>query len=166
MSPISEAIDAELVLLATGVAPNGELAASAGLELHDGAIPVDASMRSADRFVQRPPVDVAWAENRCAGRRLRVEHWGDALAQGEVAGRALAHEPAVWDEVPGFWSTIGDHARSSTPPGATDSSMRASSSTTRARSRSGTRRADVVVGVLTHERDEDYERGREPDRPG
>ena len=49
------------------------------------------------------------AENATAGRRLRVEHWGDALAQGEVAGRTAAGESARWDGVPGFWTQIGEH---------------------------------------------------------
>ena len=37
-----------VVVMATGVAPRGELAAAAGIELDGGAVPVDASMRSAD----------------------------------------------------------------------------------------------------------------------
>src|SRR5262249_17269053 len=44
-----------------------------------------------------------------AGRALRVEHWGDALGQGEVAGRCAAGEHVQWEAVPGFWSTIGNH---------------------------------------------------------
>ena len=51
--------------------------------------------------------DVCAADHRAAGRRLRVEHWGDALGQGAVAGRSAAGIDAVWDDVPGFWSTIG-----------------------------------------------------------
>ena len=44
-----------------------------------------------------------------AGRPLRVEHWGEALTQGEIAGRRLAGDTeAAWDGVPGFWSTIGE----------------------------------------------------------
>ena len=34
--------------------------------------------------------DVAFAVNATAGRRLRVEHWGEALNMGEVAGRTIA----------------------------------------------------------------------------
>ena len=34
--------------------------------------------------------DVAYAHNRQAGRRLRIEHWGDPLGQGELAGRVRA----------------------------------------------------------------------------
>ena len=51
--------------------------------------------------------DVCRAENATAGRRLRVEHWGDALAQGEVAGQDRRRARGGWSAVPGFWSTIG-----------------------------------------------------------
>ncbi len=101
-------VEADVVLLATGVAPRAALAARAGLEMDDGAVRVDASMRSSDPAVLAVG-DVAAALHARAGRRLRVEHWGDALAHGEVAGRTLAGERAVWDAAPGFWTTIGGH---------------------------------------------------------
>ncbi|MEP6953323.1 MAG: FAD-dependent oxidoreductase [Solirubrobacteraceae bacterium] len=100
-------VHADVVLLATGVAPASELAERAGLELDDGAIAVDASMRTADPVVFAVG-DVAAAVNEAAGRRLHVEHWGDALVHGEVAGRVLAGEDATWSAAPGFWSTVGD----------------------------------------------------------
>ncbi|MEA2197958.1 MAG: hypothetical protein QOJ25_2009 [Solirubrobacteraceae bacterium] len=152
-------LDADIVVLATGVVPNGELAAAIGLELHDGAVPVDASMRSENPFLSAAG-DVASALNPSAGRRLRVEHWGDALAQGEIAGRALAGEPAEWDEVPGFWSTIGAYTLKYAAWGDGFDEDRlvdyGDGAFTVWYSQGG-----VAVGVLTHERDEDYERGRE-----
>jgi NADPH-dependent 2,4-dienoyl-CoA reductase/sulfur reductase-like enzyme len=150
---------ADLVLLATGVAPRGELAAAIGLELRDGAVPVDASMRSESTFLSAAG-DVAWALNRRAGRRLRVEHWGDALSQGELAGRALAGEEAEWDDVPGFWSTIGSRTLkyAAWGDGFDEDHLvdHSGGAFTVWYGRDG-----VVVGVLTHERDEDYESGRE-----
>jgi NAD(P)H-nitrite reductase large subunit len=152
-------IEAETVVLAAGVAPRSELAAACGLELHEGAVPVDASMRSRDPFV-RAAGDVAYAENVSAGRALRVEHWGDALGQGEVAGRSLAGEPARWEEVPGFWSTIGGHTLKYAAWGDGFDDYRldehGGGAFTVWYERDG-----VAVGVLTHERDEDYERGRD-----
>jgi NADPH-dependent 2,4-dienoyl-CoA reductase/sulfur reductase-like enzyme len=102
-----EALAADVVILATGVAPRLHLATDAGLEV-DGAVLVDASMASSDPAVLAVG-DVAAAYHARAGRRLRVEHWGDALAHGEVAGRALAGERAEWTTAPGFWTTIGEH---------------------------------------------------------
>ncbi len=102
----AEAITADLVVLGTGVAPRGELALAAGLAMDAGAVCVDASMRTSVDGVLGAG-DLVLAENRTAGRALRVEHWGDALGQGEVAGQVAAGSAAAWDAVPGFWSTIG-----------------------------------------------------------
>ena len=103
-----EELSADLVLLGTGVAPCGELAADAGLDVEDGTVLVDASMRSSDAAVLAVG-DIAAAVHARAGRRLRVEHWGDALAHGEVAGQVLAGQDAAWTTAPGFWTTIGEH---------------------------------------------------------
>jgi 3-phenylpropionate/trans-cinnamate dioxygenase ferredoxin reductase component len=103
-----ETLSADFVVLATGVAPRTRLATEAGLDVEDGAVLVDASMRSSDPAVLAVG-DIVAAQHARAGRRLRVEHWGDALAHGEVAGRLLAGEDATWTSAPGFWTTIGEH---------------------------------------------------------
>jgi 3-phenylpropionate/trans-cinnamate dioxygenase ferredoxin reductase subunit len=148
----------KVVVMAAGVAPRAELAAAAGLELAGGAVPVDAAMRTG-RAGLYAAGDVAFAENVTAGRALRVEHWGDALGQGEVAGRSVAGERAQWDAVPGFWSTIGSHTLKYAAWGdGFDQS--------RLEQRDGGGftvwygREGKIVGVLAHEADEDYERGR------
>jgi NADPH-dependent 2,4-dienoyl-CoA reductase/sulfur reductase-like enzyme len=160
-------IEAASIVLGMGVSPRGDLARAGGLPLHEGAVVVDGSMRveqAARAGEARCAVlavgDVAYAYNACAGRHLRVEHWGDALGQGEVAGRVLAGEPTAWDSVPGFWSTIGEHTLKYAAWGDGHDDARFeqhdSGAFTVWYSRGG-----ALVGVLTHERDEDYERGRE-----
>jgi 3-phenylpropionate/trans-cinnamate dioxygenase ferredoxin reductase component len=148
----------KIVVMAAGVAPRGELAAAAGLELASGAIPVDATMRTAQAGLYAAG-DVAFAENASAGRPLRVEHWGDALGQGEVAGRSAAGEPAQWDAVPGFWSTIGSHTLkyAAWGDGFDQSRLEPHSGGTFT---AWYGRDGKIVGVLAHEADEDYERGR------
>jgi len=153
-----QGVEAELVLLAAGAAPDAALAGRAGLELDDGAVPVDAEMRSVDPFMLAAG-DVACAENRAAGRRLRVEHWGDAIAQGEVAGRVLADSDAAWSEVPGFWSEIGSRTLKYAAWGDGFDDHRLVEHGDGAFTIWYTRER-VAVGVLTHERDADYERGR------
>jgi 3-phenylpropionate/trans-cinnamate dioxygenase ferredoxin reductase component len=153
-------VDGNLVIMATGVAPRGELAASAaGIDLADGAIPVSADMRSARADVLAAG-DVCRAENVAAGRPLRVEHWGDALAQGEIAGATAAGREAVWDQVPGFWSTIGSRTLKYAAWGdgydQTRFERHPNGGFTAWYGREGR-----TVGVLTHEADEDYERGSE-----
>jgi len=153
-------VSGDVVVMATGVAPRGELAAATtGIELADGAIPVSTDMRSARADVLAAG-DVCRAQNVAAGRPLRVEHWGDALTQGEIAGATAAGKHAAWDQVPGFWSTIGsrtlkyaawgdgfDQARLERHVGGGFTVWYA--------------REGQVVGVLTHEADADYERGSE-----
>ena len=95
-----------------------------------------------------------------AGRPLHVEHWGDALAQGEVAGRTAAGVEAAWDTVPGFWSTIGERTLKYAAWGDGYDDVRivdhGDGAFTAWYARDG-----ACVGVLTHDRDDDYERGRE-----
>jgi 3-phenylpropionate/trans-cinnamate dioxygenase ferredoxin reductase subunit len=97
-----------VVVMASGVTPRGELATMAGIELAGGAVRVDASMRTEIPHLLAAG-DVCVAENVRAGRPLRVEHWGDALAHGTIAGQTAAGISSAWGSVPGFWSTIGEH---------------------------------------------------------
>ena len=156
-------VEAAVVVMATGVRPRVELAAEAGLRLGEGgrAIAADAALRTTADHVFAAG-DVCEAQHPVAGRPLRVEHWGDALAQGEVAGRRMAGDTeAVWDGVPGFWSTIGTpHAQVRRLGGRVRG---------RAARRARLRRLDGLVRGrrrrvrrgACHERDEDYERGSE-----
>ena len=105
--------------------------------------------------------DVALARNAAAGRRLPVEHWGEALNHGEVAGANAAGGDAAWahrarllvDDRHAHAQArrVGRRLRRGAP-----GRPRAA-----APSPSGTAPAAITVGVLAHERDEDYERGRE-----
>jgi 3-phenylpropionate/trans-cinnamate dioxygenase ferredoxin reductase component len=98
---------ADRVVVAVGVERNDGLAAAAGLPVDDG-VQVGPTMETADPRLLAAG-DVAYAFNTAAGRRLRVEHWGEALRMGEVAGRTMADAEAAWDSAPGFWSTVGAH---------------------------------------------------------
>lgn len=147
-----------LVVMATGVTPRGELGAAAGLQLEDGAILVDSSMHAKGDSLLACG-DVCKAFNVAAGRRLRVEHWGDALGQGKVAGRSAAGQEAQWSEVPGFWSTIGRHTLKYAAWG--DGFDRVHVERHGVGFTAWYGKDGVIVGVLAHEADEDYERGRE-----
>jgi NADPH-dependent 2,4-dienoyl-CoA reductase/sulfur reductase-like enzyme len=151
-------INCDLVLAATGVTPQHQIAADAGLDVRDSRIVVDTDMRTSDKSVFAAG-DVALARHVVAGRHLAIEHWQDALDQGAIAGASAAGQSATWDGVPGFWSTIGEatvkyHAwgdgyeRSrmlSRPDGFTV----------------WYEADDAVVGVLTHNADDDYELGEQ-----
>ncbi|MCZ0730021.1 NAD(P)/FAD-dependent oxidoreductase [Mycolicibacterium iranicum] len=151
-------VAADLVLAATGVKPNAALAESAGITLQNGRIPVGPDMRTAVDGVWAAG-DVAFAVNVDAGRALAVEHWGDAMDQGEVAGSSAAGDEAKWTGVPGFWTTIGD----------TDVKYHAwgdGYQNSRLIERDGGftvwyESDGAVVGVLTCNADDDYEAGEE-----
>jgi len=151
-------IEAENIVLGMGVRPRTRLAENAGLPIDNEAIRTDAQMRAHERVLAAG--DVAYAHNRQAGRRLRVEHWGDALGQGEIAGRVLAGQDVHWQDVPGFWSTIGQrtikHAAWSDGHDASRLDEHPDGAFTVWYSHH-----DKLVGVLTHNRDEDYQHGRE-----
>jgi NADPH-dependent 2,4-dienoyl-CoA reductase/sulfur reductase-like enzyme len=149
-------VPCDRVVLATGVRPRVALAEEAGVAVEDGAVPVDPAMRASVDGV-RCAGDIALAHNPAAGRRLRVEHWGEALAQGEVAGRSIAGEDARWDAVPGFWSTIGLRTLKQHAWGDGWNDVRVDAGADGFTAWYG--RDGVLVGVLTHERDRDYERG-------
>ncbi len=150
--------EAETLALGLGVRPRAELAERAGLRTVDGAIATDAQMRASELVLAVG--DIAYAYNRTAGRPLRVEHWGDALGQGEIAGRVLAGLDAHWDDVPGFWSSIGARTIKYAAWGDGYDTSRldeyAEEAFTVWYSRGG-----KLVGVLTHKRDDDYEHGRQ-----
>ena len=93
----------DAVVLATGASPNVD--AWRTIVADADAVPVDATMATAAPGVYAVG-DIADAFHPLAGRSLRVEHWGDAIAMGEIAGAALAGHPRPWSDVPGFWSEI------------------------------------------------------------
>jgi len=150
--------EGDLLLVAGGVEPEAGIAAGAGLALEAGRVQVDDRMRSSAAGVLAAG-DVAFAFNAAAGRRLAVEHWGEALAMGRVAGQTAAGAEASWAEVPGFWSTIGDRTLkyAAWGDGFDDASLvdHDGGAFTVWYSQEG-----VTVGVLTHDADHDYERGR------
>jgi 3-phenylpropionate/trans-cinnamate dioxygenase ferredoxin reductase component len=153
-----ESAEGDLVLIAGGVAPQGALAEEAGLAAEQGRIRVDAQMRSSQPDVLAAG-DVAFAFNAAAGRPLMVEHWGEALAMGQVAGQTAAGREASWAEVPGFWSTIGERTLkyAAWGDGFDDARLadHGDGAFTVWYGRDG-----ITVGVLTHDADQDYEEGR------
>jgi NADPH-dependent 2,4-dienoyl-CoA reductase/sulfur reductase-like enzyme len=150
---------APVVVMATGVAPRVELLAGEPAALSDGAVAVDETMRTALPDLLAAG-DVCRAFNVAAGRTLSVEHWGDALTQGEIAGSTAAGAPASWDSVPGFWSTIGTRTLKYAAWGDGHDEIvferRPDGGFTAHYLRDGR-----LVGVLAHQADDVYERGQQ-----
>jgi NADPH-dependent 2,4-dienoyl-CoA reductase/sulfur reductase-like enzyme len=98
--------DAELpagvAIVAIGVTPNAEIAAEAGLEVSNGIL-VDEALRTSDPDIFAAG-DVANAFNPLLGRRIRVEHWANALNGGPAAARSMMGQDVSYDRVPYFFS--------------------------------------------------------------
>jgi 3-phenylpropionate/trans-cinnamate dioxygenase ferredoxin reductase subunit len=95
-------LEADVVVVGVGAAPNVELAAAAGLEVDNGIVTDDALRTSApDVFAAG---DVASAFHPLYGRQVRVEHWANALHQGPAAARSMLGQQVSYDRVPYFYT--------------------------------------------------------------
>lgn len=95
-------IAADAVLVGVGAAPNTELAEAAGLAVHDGIL-VDAGLRTDDPNVFAAG-DVASAVHPLLNRRIRVEHWANALKQPAVAAASMLGGEVAYAELPYFYT--------------------------------------------------------------
>jgi 3-phenylpropionate/trans-cinnamate dioxygenase ferredoxin reductase component len=95
-------IDCDLAVVGVGIRPNVELAAAAGLAVGDGVL-VDGRCRTSAEHVFAAG-DVAGHEHPVFGRRLRVEHFDNALKQGTAAARNMLGVDAPFDDPHWFWS--------------------------------------------------------------
>ncbi len=114
-------LPAEIVVVGIGAIPNAAFAAEAGLEVDNGIL-VDEALRSSDPDIFAAG-DVANSFNPLLGRRIRVEHWGNALAGGPAAARSMLGQQVSYDLVPYFYSDqydLGMEAAGVPEPGGYD----------------------------------------------
>ncbi len=95
-------IDADIVVVGIGVVPRTALAEEMGVDCDNGIL-ADASLETNVPGVYAAG-DVANAWHPFYERRIRVEHWNNAMKQGPAAGRALAGEVVSYEEIPYFFS--------------------------------------------------------------
>jgi 3-phenylpropionate/trans-cinnamate dioxygenase ferredoxin reductase subunit len=98
-----EALDCDFVVVGVGVAPRTRLAEQAdGLEVDNGVL-VDELLRTSNDRIYAAG-DVANAYHPLLRRRVRVEHWANALNQGPAAARAMLGKGEPYEQVPYFFS--------------------------------------------------------------
>ncbi len=97
-----DTVPADLVVVGVGIRPNTELAEQAGLEVDNGIL-AGADLRTSNPDVYAAG-DVANAYNPLLGRRLRVEHWANALHGGPAAARSMLGQDVAFDRVPYFFT--------------------------------------------------------------
>lgn len=96
-------VTADAVLVAVGARPNVELADAAGLDMGDGGVLVDASLRTSDPDIYAVG-DIAAAEHPLFATRIRTEHWANALKQPAVAAAGMLGNPGEYAELPYFFT--------------------------------------------------------------
>ncbi len=95
-------IPADVLVVGIGAAPNDDLAAQAGLETGNGVL-TDEALRTSDPDIFAAG-DVANSFHPLLGRRVRVEHWANALNGGPAAARSMLGQAVRYDPVPYFYS--------------------------------------------------------------
>jgi 3-phenylpropionate/trans-cinnamate dioxygenase ferredoxin reductase subunit len=101
-------IEAELVVMGTGAMPDVMLARSSGLELGDsGGVRCSRTLETSAPGVWCAG-DPCEYDSVVHGRRLRVEHFEVAAAQGRAAAAAMLGQADPYGVVPYFWSDLAD----------------------------------------------------------
>lgn len=99
-----ERLAADMVLIAIGVVPNTELAAAAGLEVHNGIV-VDAMLATEDPAISAIGDCAAFPYAADKGRMVRLESVQNAVDHARcLAGRITGAAVEAYDHVPLFWS--------------------------------------------------------------
>jgi 3-phenylpropionate/trans-cinnamate dioxygenase ferredoxin reductase subunit len=95
-------IECDFAVIGVGVEPAAELASGTGIEVDNGIV--------VDRFC-RTNLDGIYAAGDVANhyhpvfeRRIRVEHWDNALKQGPAAARNMLGKDESYEEIHWFWS--------------------------------------------------------------
>ena len=95
-------IECDFVVVGLGVEPGTELLAGTGVEIDNGIV-VDEFCRASVEGIYAAG-DVANHYHPVFERRIRVEHWQNALNQGPAAARSMLGKGEPYDEVPWFSS--------------------------------------------------------------
>jgi 3-phenylpropionate/trans-cinnamate dioxygenase ferredoxin reductase subunit len=95
-------IECDFVVMGLGIEPVTELLANTGAEIDNGIV-VDEFCRTSVEGIYAAG-DVANHYHPIFGRRIRVEHWQNALKQGPTAARSMLGKGDRYEEIPWFWS--------------------------------------------------------------
>jgi len=96
----------DLVVAGIGVQSAIELASSGGLDVGDGIL-VNEYLRTSHSDIFAAG-DVANYQDILFGKRRRVEHWDNAVSQGQYCARSLMGDATPFKHVPYFFSDVFD----------------------------------------------------------
>lgn len=95
-------IDCDLAVVGVGVEPVIDVAAGSGLEISDGIVVNEYCETNVPGI--HAAGDVAHHYHPLFERRMRVEHWQNAMHQGAAAARSMLGKRQSYEPVHWFWS--------------------------------------------------------------
>ncbi len=98
---------ADTVVVGVGAVTRTELAAAAGLAMENNGVVVNERLRTSAPDIYAAG-DIALYFDARYRRRLRLEHWDNAVQQGKHAGLNMAGADQPFDHVPYFYSDLFD----------------------------------------------------------
>ena len=101
-----QAIPCEMVVAGIGVRPVTDVIANSGIEVGDGVM-VNEYLESSASDIYAAG-DVANYQDVLFAKRRRLEHWDNAVSQGQYVARALMGERTPFKHVPYFFSDVFD----------------------------------------------------------
>jgi NADPH-dependent 2,4-dienoyl-CoA reductase/sulfur reductase-like enzyme len=101
-----QAIACEMVVAGIGVGPVTDMLANSGIDVADGVI-VNEYLETSQPDIYAAG-DVANYLDLVFEKRRRVEHWDNAVSQGQYCARALMGERSPFKHVPYFFSDVFD----------------------------------------------------------
>ncbi len=99
-----ERLECDGIVVGVGIAPETGLAEAAGLAVGDG-VEVNEFLETSESGIYAAG-DNANFPYQALGRRMRVEHWDNAVVQGTAAGRNMAGAREPFTYMPYFYSDL------------------------------------------------------------
>ncbi|GIH08177.1 pyridine nucleotide-disulfide oxidoreductase [Rhizocola hellebori] len=96
-------LEADLVVVGVGVAPDTELAAGAGLKVDNGVV-VDEYLRTEDETIYAIGDCASYPSAHSGGQRVRLESVQNAVDHAHCAAANICGKPTRYTAVPWFWS--------------------------------------------------------------
>jgi NADPH-dependent 2,4-dienoyl-CoA reductase/sulfur reductase-like enzyme len=102
-----QAVDFEFLVAGIGVRPVTRLADEAGLPVENGIV-VDEYLQTRDANVSAAGDVANYPDSLFGSKRRRVEHWDNAVSQGQHLANALLGRREPFVHVPYFFSDVFD----------------------------------------------------------
>ncbi|MGA8593194.1 MAG: FAD-dependent oxidoreductase [Bryobacteraceae bacterium] len=103
---IGRELEADLVVAGIGVAPSTEMAEATGLQVENGIV-VNEFLETGAAGIYAAG-DVANYRDVLFEKQRRVEHWDNAVKQGQYLARRLSGRPEPFENIPYFFSDVFD----------------------------------------------------------